>query len=186
MIYEAYQEKVTKVANFLKKIFKHMAFIISTLSVVVLLLISFLATKGMILGGIEVNSGIVYGGEIGASAKALFSDVEFEYTDFGKEEWSLTAPTLAGKYEVRAKSKASFGAHRYSESVEFSIAPKDITVQILDTSVIYGENPTVMAELVGKDELECSEYVYENIHAEKTNVEAKKNDGRSFLIPPSL
>lgn len=174
MIYEAYQEKVTKVANFLKKIFKHMAFIISTLSVVVLLLISFLATKGMILGGIEVNSGIVYGGEIGASAKALFSDVEFEYTDFGKEEWSLTTPTLAGKYEVRAKSKASFGAHRYSESVEFSIAPKDITVQILDTSIIYGENPTVMAELVGKDELECSEYVYENIHAEKTNVEAKK------------
>ena len=176
MIYEAYQEKVTKVANFLKKIFKHMALIIGTLSVAVLLLISFLATKGMMLGEIEIDSSkLIYGEKISVNAKALFSDVEFEYTDFGKDEWSTTPPTLAGKYEVRAKSKASFGRYKYSENVEFSISPRDITVQILDTSVTYGENPAVIAQLVDKDEIECREYTYEDIGKNSTNVEAKKD-----------
>ena len=173
MIYEAYQEKVTKVANFLKKIFKHIALIIGTLSVAVLLLISFLATKGMMLGEFEVDTTVTYGEGISVNAKALFSKVEYEYSRYGEDDWSTDVPTLVGKYEVRAKSKASFGQNRYTESVELSIVPKKIDVHIVESGIVYGEYPTVSAILVGKDRIECEEYIFEDPTATTTNVEAK-------------
>ena len=175
MIYEAYQEKVLKVASFLRKILKHLALIISAISVVILLLISFLATKGMILGEIDVDRTVTYGEGISVSAKALFSKVEYEYSLKGEEEWAEDAPTIVGEYEVRAKSKASFGKHKYSDGVEFSIVPRDIDVIVVSSNVIYGEYPKFSAAVANGDKLECAEFIYEDLTKKTTDVEANKD-----------
>ena len=176
MIYEAYQEKVLKVAKVLKAIFRHIALIISTLSVVVLLVISFLATKGMILGEVEYQSEIVYGDKIRVEAEALFSKVEFEFAQEDSDDWSDDEPTLVGDYKLRVKSNASFGRNKYSEEIPFSIIPKDIKVQILSANVIYGEDPKIGAGIPETDKIECTEYIYDDITQKSTNVQPKKEN----------
>lgn len=97
MNYEAYQGKVLRVANVLKRIFKHIALIIGVISAVVLLVIAFLSTKGMILEVGEVKSQITYGENMTFDVDALFSRVEYEYSALESDEWSTDEPTLVGK-----------------------------------------------------------------------------------------
>lgn len=172
MNYEAYQGKVLKVANVLKKIFKHIALIISVISAVVLLVIAFLSTKGIILEVGEVKPTISYGENMVFEVDALFSKVEYEYSAFDGDEWSTVEPTLVGKYKVRGKSYSSFGRNKYTDEYIYEIAPKQIDVNIISESIIYGEFPKISAALKENDKLECKGFVFEDITQKKTNVKA--------------
>ena len=180
MIYEAYQQRVLKVAKVLKKIVKHLALIIGTVSVVALLVISFLATKGMIVDQIDIQPEVTYGEGISANAGALFSDVEYEYAQIDSDEWTTEVPTAVGQYKVRAKAKAAFGKIRYSDEVVFSILAKDIHVQILSQNIIYGEAPKIGAD-IGEDEiLICDSFTFEDITKKTTNVHANKESVKIY------
>lgn len=169
MIYEAYQGKVIKVANVLRKILKHLVLIISVISAVVVLSASFLATKGIITKVEGISPDITYGENMTLSAKAMFSDVEYEYAAFGSDDWSLTPPTAAGKYKVRARSKAAFGMYRYSEEFTFTVAKKVLTVSTVEGNILYGEDPLVKSDLAYSDKLECSGFIYDDITKKVTN-----------------
>ena len=180
MIYEAYQQRVLKVAKVLKKIVKHLALIIGTVSVVALLVISFLATKGMIVDEIDIQPQVTYGEGISANAGALFSDVVYEYAPIDSDEWTTEVPTAVGEYKVRAKAQAAFGKTRYSKEVVFSILAKDIHVQILSQNVIYGEAPKIGAD-IGEDEiLVCDSFTFEDITQKTTNVHANKESVKIY------
>lgn len=172
MIYEAYQGKVLKVANVLKKIFKHIALIISVISAVVLLVIAFLSTKGIILEVGEVKPTISYGENMVFEVDALFSKVEYEYSAFDGDEWSTVEPTLVGKYKVRGKSFSSFGRNKYTDEYIYEIAPKAIDINIVSDNIIYGETPKISTTLAKNDKLECKGFVFEDITQKKTNVKA--------------
>lgn len=172
MNYEAYQGKVLKVANVLKKIFKHIALIIGVISAVVLLVIAFLSTKGMILEVGEVKNQILYGENMTFDVNALFSRVEYEYSALDSDEWNSVEPNLVGKYKVRAKSFSSFGRNKYTEEYIYEIAPRQIDVNIISESIIYGEFPKFSATLAENDKLECKGFVFEDITQKKTNVKA--------------
>ncbi len=82
---------------------------------------------------------VVYGETPEYSAKALLSDVVFEFASQDEpENWSDTVPVYAGAYRVRAISKNGYGAQRYSDAVDFVIKPAELELNVKNTTLEYG------------------------------------------------
>ena len=159
MQYENYERKVNKVANFMKLVFKHMKKIIITASVMLATTVTLLATRGIIVSAESCPLEINYGEELAYSADAFISKVTYEYKPFDEDEWSSEMPKTPGVYNVRAVAKATFG-YRYGKEETFTIHPKPVTVYIKSASVVYGDMPSVNADMAFSDTIECSRFVY--------------------------
>ncbi|MBQ7789017.1 MAG: hypothetical protein IJ398_05125 [Clostridia bacterium] len=167
MLYKEYENRIGKVIGFLKKLWDFRILIISVLSGILLLTTAFLATKGILYGESGLPEKIEYGQEYDFSASALFSDVRYEYSKKGTNEWSEKKPTQVGEYLVRAVSNGSFG-EKEGEEFSFLIVPKKITVTIKDEAVRYGDMPSVQAALAYSDTVECDSFTYKDITQQKT------------------
>ncbi len=167
MQYEKYEQKVQKIENVMKFIFRHMKLIIFALSIVVAAIGTLLGTKGIITDTGSCPAEITYGEALGYRAEAFLSEVKYEYRMDGSDTWSEKAPTKPGKYYVRAAAKALFG-YRHSEEEPFVINPKEITISISDKNVMYGEHPTLTAETAFSDKIVCTEFIYNENKTEAT------------------
>ena len=161
MLYQEYKNKMSKFIRILEKISKFKVLIISVASIIVVLLTSFLATKGIILNATLGSETYVYGEHIDVSAGALFSNVDYEYLDENDKDWTNKAPIDVGKYKVRAVAYGSFGSRRYSSEFSFSIVPKTINIEVQEEAIVYGNTPSIKADsIVAGDKISCSEFIY--------------------------
>ena len=149
MLYSRYVQKITRVANFFKKLYAHKVPIIIATAAVIVTSGSLVAAKGLIVADSDCPTEVIYGDALGYSANAFLAKVTYEYND--GSAWTTTAPTEVGTYRVRAVGKAAFGGVRYSDEHTFRIMPRPIKVRVDDDSVMYGEVPPIAARMAYGD-----------------------------------
>ncbi|MBQ7375911.1 MAG: hypothetical protein IJW52_03420 [Clostridia bacterium] len=156
MRYEAYENRIKKVAKALALILRHVFLFASLLILVVGATVAFCFFKGQMISA-ECPESFAYGDEIHADANAFCSRVSYEYA--GEDGvWSDTVPTMPGNYRVRALSKRTFGSIEYSDEMSFSIVPRKIEVKPTESVLLYGEQPTPSADLAEGDVISAVEF----------------------------
>ena len=172
MQYEKYEQRVAKIANLFKLMFKHRVLIISVLAFIMSGIVALLSTKGIITDVESCPAEIVYGENVEFDSKAFLSKTSFEYAPVGTDDWTDEMPKDPGEYYVRVVADATFG-NRYSEPQTFVVKPKKITVGIANGGeVVYGELPPVDAELVSNDVIACTAFTFND---RKNKAEANKD-----------
>lgn len=181
--YDAYKNKILRIAAIKRFIFKFKVPIIVVLSLIVASLTTFLCVKGTITSNVAVvTENIIYGENYEIKeAKALFAKIRsYEYLREGESAWSTEKPTLAGKYKVRAVTRGGFKSKRGNE-VEFEILPRPVTFAILDDEIVYGSKPEdIEFPLVGTDRVSESElnYEFDGFESENTAVQVELDSVR--------
>ncbi len=181
--YDAYKNKILRIAAIKRFIFKFKVPIIVVLSLIVASLTTFLCVKGTITSNVAVvTENIIYGENYEIKeAKALFAKIRsYEYLREGESAWSTEKPTLAGKYKVRAVTRGGFKNKRGNE-VEFEILPRPVTFAILDDEIVYGSKPEdIEFPLVGTDRVSESElnYEFDGFESENTAVQVELDSVR--------
>ena len=156
MLYEEYAKKIRRYARIRDNILRFKIPIICVLAAVLTAISGFLITKGIIIEKISGDSEYVYGDRLSFSAKALFSNVTYEYSNGG--EWSGDEPFMPGEYQVRAVTERSFGRNGYSEGFSFVITQRNATLTVSDKSVEWKDEPSVGAAGLAKgDTLESAD-----------------------------
>ena len=172
MRYDNYEKKIQIIAQKLRVVVKLLPLIISALAVVIAGVVTLLAMKGNV-GDIECAQSYVYGDTVSPSSDAFLSKVRFEYRTASGALWSEETPVMPGSYYVRAVGRTTFGNDRYSDEAAFTITKKAIEVKVRESSIVYGEQPSVSAPLAAGDRIACSAFVLEDPLATSTNVAAK-------------
>lgn len=174
MLYQDYKQKMKRMVDIFHFIWRIRVPIIAVISTILVLLTAYLATKGIVYGGVLDDNTIEYGDKPSFSASAIFSEVSYEYRHEGSQEWTSEVPTRMGNYYVRAIASGSFGT-RYGKEQAFTIGARHIEALIKDGDVVYGENPSVTADLAFGDTIHCTEYVFDNTILASTSVIAVKD-----------
>ena len=171
MLYDSYHVKISKIVAVLRKIFKHIVLISIVSTLVVATIVAFMATKGLIIDDSSISSGfeMTYGEYLPLKANALFAEVSYEYSSDGVE-WSSEMPRTTGNYKVRACANGIFGQKRYGQVYSFTVNPKEIDVSVVEDEILYGELPTVEAELAFEDTISCEKVSYADRAATTTDV----------------
>ena len=172
MLYQDYKKKVNRFVRVLKFISKYKVAILSALTTILVLVVSFMITKGWIYGETLEITDIEYGNNPLLQAQAIFSDVIYEFSEADKDEWSKVVPTDVGAYKMRVVANGLFGK-KYSDVQTFNIIRKKIAVSAAEDTVIYGESPSVTAVLAFTDKIACDGFVYENSTLATTNITPK-------------
>ena len=195
MLYDSYYKKISKIADFWKKVFKHIVLIGIALGVILAAVIAFMVTKGIVFDDSSKPDTIeiTYGSTLSMDASALFSDVSYEYSVDGGTTWSAVAPTMPGEYKLRAVSEGVFGQNRYGKVYSFVIAPKQVEVKIVENEILYGELLSVTAKLQYEDTISCKKFKYADITKEITaaepdisGIEIINKDGENVTAAYSL
>ncbi|MDE7454074.1 MAG: transglutaminase domain-containing protein [Clostridia bacterium] len=168
MQYAEYRKKMIKLANVLSVLKRFRILIISACLVLVALVTTLLAIRGIVYEVADCPQEIVYGENLGFKAKAVMGKVVYQYSTDGGE-WSETKPVRTGSYKVRPYSKDVAGKPRYGKIHEFTVLQKNIEVRAADTAV-YGDDPALVADLSFNDSASCTRFDYGDKYAEKTNV----------------
>ena len=160
MLYEAYQKKINRIARILARIVRLLPLIIAALAVVISLIAGYAVIKGKVVS-MTCLTEIVYGDSPECQTRALLSDVHYEHCAFGTEEWVDGLPDEAGHFRIRAVTRNIFGNPRYGKPAEITIFPKELSVGISDTEMIYGDGFALTGEVASGDRIVCGRYIYE-------------------------
>ena len=175
MLYQEYKKKVLKFIRILEAIRRYRVLIISIISTILLLTVSFLATKGTVYQQTIKNDSLTYGETVEFTAKSLFSSVRYEYLHENSSEWTNTVPTQIGSHKVRAASNASFGTTRYSDEFSFVISTRSINVEVAEETIQYGNTPTVKGDnFAFNDIIFCESFAYNDLSKAETVVLPKR------------
>ncbi len=156
MQYDSYREKMKRVAGVLGKMYAHRLIIAIALVILTAISVVLVMTRGLLLLESDCPSEITYGDKPGFRAGFLVSKTHYEYRRQGSEGWSEEAPVFPGNYQVRAWGSSSFGEKTYTDTYDFTIVPRKITLTVADTTVEYGELPRVKVENLAKgDKATC-------------------------------
>jgi uncharacterized protein YnzC (UPF0291/DUF896 family) len=170
MQYDNYRNKVLRVSEFLTKVVKHRVLIGSIAGTVLTILIALMVTIGL-PGRVECGTEFTYGDAYDCQAKAFLSKVHFAYAQEGSDQWSTDQPYLPGNYQVRAVGRSVFGKDRPGKPTSFRILPYPLAVHIQESSLLFGTNPTFLAEPTKYgDRVYCDGFVYADLTATTTAV----------------
>ncbi len=144
------------------KLYKLRYIILAVLLVIITVTALYLVIKGSFTGGLVVeNTEIEYGTAVSYNAKALFSDVKYQFKSENATEWSESLPIIPGNYEIRAVSKGSFGISKYSSIVKYKIIPKSIDVFVKGEHIAYGDSPSVdSSRLAYSDKITDFDFIF--------------------------
>lgn len=176
MLYENYRAKMNKLAGVLGVARRFRVLILCVCAAVVATVAVFFAVSGLVYDIEGCPASIAVGESLPYSAGAVFNSVRYEYSVEGSEEWSAVQPARPGEYLVRSVSKSVFGGDRYGAVHSFVITPKTVAVRVAEDEITYGENLTVTAELAYSDKIICGNFIYGDYSAEKTTVQADKDN----------
>lgn len=136
-MYEKYEQRMERLRR-----------VVKAAKIVVPILLGLLAVwlGFFYLFGIETDrlscASFDYGDEAKPSAGfSAIGDIVYEYRSIdgeGNGEWTTEAPTMVGKYEVRATATSVLGIKHEFSSTKFAIRPRELTVTLTDKPV-YGE-----------------------------------------------
>ena len=158
MLYDAYVVKMKKLVKIRNWIIKY-KFLLLAIAVIILAgTISFLASIGSISIVNDCKEEIVYGEKIKFEASAFLKEVTYEYRGDGIRQWTTELPIYPGEYEVRGVAKGFFGNNKYTESQEFKILPKEVSLSVSTNTVQYGDNISLSGSLISGDKLILSPY----------------------------
>lgn len=169
MLYQDYKSKINKRVKIRRTLRRFRVPIFATISAIIMLIVAFMVTKGMVFGADLELTKIEYGNKPSFTANAVFSDVRYEFSQKNKDAWSDNVPVNMGDYKMRVISRGVFG-ERYSKEQYFSIVPRSIEVFVNTETVTYGENPTVSASLAFADRVECGAFTFGDTTKQVTTV----------------
>ncbi len=172
MMYNDYFKKIQVIANVKNFIHRFRIIISVVLLIIIGLSATYLLTKGNVVGTISVPSEIKYGDQLEFSANTLFSNGKYQFAEVGSDNWTETIPNRSGNYKIRVVSEGSFGT-KYSDPVEFVIAPKEITVSVSTTSLSYGNIPNIICnDLIEGDSIVAATlgFTYKDLSSSNTEV----------------
>lgn len=171
MLYDSYHKKISRVVDKLRKIFKHIVLISIVLGLLLAFLITFMVTKGIIINDNKIsnNFAMVYGEDLPIKASAMFCTPSYQYSTDGVN-WSDKMPVEPGEYKVRATANGLFGNKHYGKVYSFVLEPKEIDVSVIEKEIIYGDMPSVTAELCFSDKISCDGFIYADRVAEFTQI----------------
>lgn len=173
MQYGKYYKRISFIANILKTIKRFRVLIISVVSVCLALTSGYLGIQGHVYDEVECPTSLTYGEEFVYEAGAVFEGVDYQFSqDADFASFSTSAPIYPGTYYVRAVSESSFGNPRYGDVHSFTVLPRVLDVRVEQQTVMYGELPSVSADLLNGDKISCSQFAYDDISLEKTNIAA--------------
>ncbi len=170
MFYDKYEEKIKKVADIKANILKYKLLILTIITLIVAVNITLLSVNGMIIEDLNNVSSIQYGQDLVLESNVLFKDAYYEYSDSNTNEWSIESPSVPGDYKVRLVSKRSFGFLSYGTPQLFTISPIEVDVKIESSSVVFGSNPIIAADLIEGDTITQFSVEYENPYSLNTKV----------------
>lgn len=139
MKYGNYKKKVlivNKILNFLFKI----RFII--LSIIVVSLTAFISINSITGTSATFTTKIEevhYGEDYDFFSKATLNNGYVEYKNKRDDKWSDIKPKRAGEYLARCYSFNGWNNKVYGETVEFKILPKNLAVNYVYKTIIYGK-----------------------------------------------
>ena len=143
--YDSYKNRIEKLAKFKNFVDKYKFLIMGVLAVILGGAAALMATKGMITTDIALSADTyTYGDSYTPTAGTAFlSDVGYEYSVQGSDEWTDKKPVKVGKYSVRAVSNKLIGKG-YGTPVNYEILPAKINFEFKTnktTSLVYGSKP---------------------------------------------
>ena len=150
MLYDAYVVKMKKLVKLRNLIIKYRFLILACMFLCFASVSTFLLSIGKVNITTDCQKEIVYGESLNFQAKAFLKSVTYEYSN-GRSKWSENLPTAPGSYEVRAVSKGIFGNLKYSESQEFEIIPRDVTLTVMGYNYNYGDDIKLDGSLISGD-----------------------------------
>ena len=155
MIYEEYERKMRKRAAVMDALRKHRLIIFICAGVLFAAVFALLFVNGIITKDISgVPERITYGEELTfEGGDAVFGSTYCEYSVAGADEWSEAQPFMPGNYVVRLVSRRTFGIKNYGAEHAFTIDKRAATLSFAKGEVIYGEDPTLTADLVRGDRI---------------------------------
>ncbi len=172
MLYEKYRQKTLKVARFLQLVKRFRALILSVAAFIVASTATLLGIAGLVYEDGVCPPQIAYGERVSYQSSAIFTEVWYEYARLNSEEWSREMPVQVGEYAVRSVSKSVFGNPRYGKVQTFTVAPKVVNVEVVESQILYGETLTATAELAYGDSLSCTDFLYDDLSLPQTEVKA--------------
>lgn len=151
--YSRYEARIKALGRILDTLRRHRIAVAAGALLVILAIFGFLLTMGTFTGDLRCED-LIYGDTPQCSLKAFLSDVRYQYAAAdGEAFWSDDAPTLPGRYRIRAVSKNGFGQPKYSDAMTLTLLPRDLNVQIHPGTFVYGEFSTAITrestELIG-------------------------------------
>ncbi len=153
MLYEAYQNKMKRVAATLRRVLRFVPLIIAIAAVLLLAVAALLIAKGSIMS-FEGSSSFTYGQSFDFDSSAFLSQAYYEYDD-GSGNWTDDAPKLPGSYRVRAVAKTTFGGEKRSAPKSFTIVKRPVELSFASNSFVYGNKPVLTGDLAKGDTVEC-------------------------------
>ena len=158
MLYDQYESKMKKLAVIKNFIVRNRRYIYCSLFILIGITFIILSTRGRFENEIVINDTFIYGETITFEGVDVNSDTEvyYQYALKGSNEWTTEKPTVPGEYQIRAVSKDGFGASNYSEIKVFTIVPVEANIWINNTSIEYGNNPEVLANLLYEDRIDVN------------------------------
>ena len=176
MQYEAYENKIKKVASVLAVMLRYAVLIISGLVLVIGATVATVALKGTVISS-SAPERYAYGESATFEGKAFLSKVSFEFSADGIE-WSSEQPTMPGSYKVRTCTKGSFGM-KYGEPKSLVIDKAKLEISAADSVPYYGEQPLPsVSGIVAGDSLAQVNFLLSSYEAASA---AKPQNGKSVL-----
>ena len=143
MLYEEYEHKIIKKAKVLRVLYRFRVLIILAIVLVLGSGGTLAGTKGVVMDKKKVGNTYYYGEIYEYLSEAFLSEVDYEFSYNHSEEWTSELPRLIGHYTLRSKSKNIVNSYYYGALQEFDIVPKPIYVEVVESSITYGEKPTI-------------------------------------------
>ncbi len=136
--YEQYESRMIKIAKVLGFIKKHKILISVSAILLTAAVLAFVYCTGTFMGTV-VCEDATYGEKHNITANAFFATVRYEYSSTDGGEWTEIPPIVPGEYAVRGVTENLLGKKRYSDSVSFTLYPKDAVIDVIDASCQYGD-----------------------------------------------
>lgn len=142
MIYDAYERKMKRIAKVLATLRRFRVPILSVCAAIVIATGAWMATRGMITSDVTPpTEPFTYGDTMSFDAKALFSEVHYEFRAGAQEEWSTEMPRMPGSYECRAVGEKFFGGVSFGEVFTVTIEPAKLMLEVQGGTAVYGDDP---------------------------------------------
>ena len=162
MKYQEYKKKMEKIAKVLNVLYRFRFPIGGTILVILAGSLTLTGLSGKAQNVILENTELVYGQSVTAYGKSIFGDAEIQYSKINEDNWSTEVPYRAGSYKARGVSKNGFGQTTYTDTVDFSIAPKPLNVSLSATTITYGDELSYTSDVLKErgDKLESINFTY--------------------------
>ena len=181
MLYSKYKVKVARQMKILSALIKYKWLIMGIATFCIVFTSIFLGVQGVITddGSGMLVTEVTYGESVEYDAKALLSGVAYQYRKIGDTEWTDAKPDKVGEYEVRAVTTRSFGQKNYGKAFRFTINPQKTEVTLASATGVYGDKPSITANLAYSDKIVDFDFRYAEIADRKTTLSI---DPASFVV----